>query len=69
MSKATQKKAETFVKRVENLVSKIADIIEKMPDRGNSSNESQKVCLQQALNEFSYTINGIEDSDFEKEKD
>ena len=60
------KKAETFKKRTEALISKLEDLIEKMPEKGNSMNDSQKVCLRQALNEFSYTVNGVEESDFKK---
>ena len=69
MSKATQKKAETFQRRATSLIAQIEALIEKMPDKGNSSSESQKVCLSQALNQFEHTVNGVEASDFEKEKD
>lgn len=40
-----------------------------MPDKGDSSSESQKICLQMALNDFAQTVNGVEPSDFEKSKD
>jgi len=69
MSKATQKKSEVFKKRADALISKIEDLINKMPDKGLKSEDSQKVCLQQAIDDFSYTVNGVEPSDFEKEKD
>lgn len=62
-------KAEKFKIRVEKLIDKIEDLIEKIPYHGDSCSESQKVCLKQALNEFSYTVNGVEESDFKKSKD
>lgn len=59
-------KAEKFKTKVESLVSKIEDLIETMPYQGDSESESQKIALTNALNQFSYTVNGVEDSDFKK---
>jgi len=62
-------KAQKFKTKVEALISKIEDLILAMPDQGNTSSESQKIALQNAINQFSYTVNGVEDSDFKKPKD
>lgn len=58
------KKTETFKRKAEALISKLEDLVEQMPFHGNSSSESQKVCLQNALNNFHYTVNGVERNDF-----
>ena len=57
-------KVEIFNTRVEDLISQIEHLIGLMPDKGDSSTESQKVNLTQRLNEFSYAVNGVEESDF-----
>lgn len=58
------KKAETFRRKAGALISKLEDLIEQMPFHGNSSSESQKVCLQNALSNFHHTVNGVEKNDF-----
>ncbi|HUU87711.1 MAG TPA: hypothetical protein VMX17_08170 [Candidatus Glassbacteria bacterium] len=67
--KRSQKQSETFKRRAEDLIEKIEALINKMPDKGNSSSESQKICLQIAINDFSHNVNGVEPSDFEEDKD
>jgi hypothetical protein len=59
-------KVDTFKKRAETLISKLETLISKMPDKGLKSEDSQKLCLLQALNEFSYCVNGTEQEDFKK---
>ena len=56
-------RAEKFKKRIEALIEKIEDLIDEMPYRGDSEKESQKVYLLNQLNEFSYAVNGIKESD------
>ena len=53
-----------FKDKVEALVSQIEDVISKMPYKGDSENESQKIYLINQLNQFTYAVNGVEDSDF-----
>jgi len=55
-----------FKERLESLVSEIENVIDEMPFKGNSCQESQKICLIQALNKFSFAINGIEKDDLEE---
>jgi len=43
------------------------DIIHQMPHKGDKCSDSQRICLQQAINEFSYTVNGIEKSDLKND--
>lgn len=59
-------RAEKFKKRIEALIEKIEDLIDEMPYRGDSEKESQKVYLLNQLNEFSYAVNGVKESDFKK---
>jgi len=54
-----------FKNKVEYLISQIEDVISEMPYKGDSENESQKIYLTNQLNQFSYAVNGVEDSDFE----
>ncbi len=56
-------RAEKFKKRIEALIEKIEDLIDEMPYQGDSEEESQKVYLINQLNEFSYAVNGIKESD------
>jgi hypothetical protein len=56
-------KAKRFQRRIETLTDKISDLIDSMPDKGDTQETSQKICLRQALNEFSYVVNGIQDQD------
>ena len=71
MSKRTnyEKKSTDFKLKAEKLISRFEKLIEEMPDKGLKSTDSQKVCLQQAVNDLSYTINGVEASDFKEEDD
>ncbi len=62
-------KSETFKNRVEKLIGKIETIIDKMPDKGDTCETSQKICLRQAINDFSYTVNGVTEKDFHKEEE
>jgi hypothetical protein len=62
-------KAIDFKERVEPLISEIEDVILSMPDKGDSERESQKICLINSLNNFYYTVNGVEDSDFIDDED
>lgn len=61
--------AENFKTRIEALISQIEDIIEEMPQKGDKCEDCQKIYLTQTLNEFSYTVNGVEESDFQEDKD
>lgn len=56
--------AKTFKSKIEKEVSKIEDIISKMPYKGDSESESQKIYLTNKLNQFSYAVNGVTDDDF-----
>ena len=55
-----------FKEELKNQISCLEDLIHSMPYKGDSEEESQKVCLQNRLNDFYYTVNGIEDSDLEE---
>lgn len=57
----------TFQKRLNVLIDKFQGLIDKMPYKGDTSETSQKVALQIALNDLSYTINAIEEEDLTSE--
>lgn len=56
--------AKEFKRKSEKLISEIEKLIQQMPQKGNTQSECQKLTLQQTINEFSYAVNGVEDSDF-----
>lgn len=57
-----------FKTKAESLINELEELINTMPYRGNSEQESQKIYLSNKLNQFSYAINGVEEGDFDKEK-
>ena len=59
---------EKFKKSIMDLVYKIEDIIETMPDHGDTCETSQKICMRQKLNEFEWTVNGVLLSDLKPPK-
>jgi len=59
----------TFQAELENKISEIENLIEQMPYKGDKCETSQKICLTQALNEFGYAVNGIEQSDLKEIND
>lgn len=58
-------KIQPFKKKAEKLTDKLRELFDKMPDKGNASWESQKICLINALNQLEMAINGTEQSDLE----
>ncbi len=62
-------KAKEFKNKAEKLIDKIQDLINQMPYKGDTQSDSQKICLTHQLNEFYYTVNGVEDSDFIEDED
>lgn len=61
---------EEFRQKIEQLIYDIEDLIlSEMPDKGDTCEFSQKICLINALSEFEHVLNGVEDSDFEEDDD
>jgi hypothetical protein len=58
--------SENFKEELRSKLEEIDDLVKTMPYKGDSSNESQKVCLMIAINTLDATISGIEDSDLEE---
>ncbi len=56
--------APIFKYKAELLIAELETLIEQMPQLGNSAENSQKVLLQQKVNELQYAVNGVEDEDF-----
>ena len=53
-----------FKEKAEDLVEQLENLIQEMPQKGNTSEECQRITLQIAINEVSYAISGTEESDF-----
>ena len=47
----------------EKVIDLAEDLIHQLPQKGDTSNDCQRVALQCAIDEFSYTVNGIEKKD------
>ena len=56
--------AQNFSLKAKHYIAMLNEMIDEMPDKGNTCEESQKICLINALKSFDNTINGVEDSDF-----
>ena len=54
-----------FQKKMEYLIEQMNTLIDTMPDRGLKCEQSQKVCLKQAVFEVEKNVNGVKDEDFE----
>ena len=51
-------KITTFKTRAENILDKLDDLIEKMPQKGNTSSECQKLYIKEAISRVFRCING-----------
>lgn len=60
-------KIQSFKERVLHHLEKIQDLINKMPQKGNTSSECQRVNLQILLNDFEAGVNGTEQKDLDGE--
>jgi len=58
-----------FKSKAEKLLSKMEDLIETMPEKGETSSECQKIALRQACSKLYYAVNGVEASDFRPHPD
>jgi hypothetical protein len=52
-----------FQSEANYLIAKFENLIECMPQNGNTSSECQRVAIQGAINQLSYTINGTSEVD------
>jgi len=52
-----------FKEKAEKLLYELEDLIKAMPYKGDIANVSQKVLLQQAINEVHYAVNGTCEED------
>lgn len=52
-----------FKQTAEAILGELEAHINKMPNKGDSQDESQKMCLKQAVNEVQWAINGVTDED------
>lgn len=58
-------KANQFKQKAQDLISQFEDLLQSMPQKGNTSSECQNITIQIALNKLDSCINGVEDSDFD----
>lgn len=49
-----------------SIIALAEEVIDQLPQKGDKCSDCQRMCLQQAINEFSYVVNGIEESDLEE---
>ena len=56
-------KTESFKANLQSRADLVRDRINEMPDKGDTSETSQKICLLNALGELEKNINGITDED------
>jgi hypothetical protein len=54
---------EKFKNELYRLLRQIETAVELMPYKGDKCEDSQRICLIQAINELEHTINGISDKD------
>jgi len=52
-----------FTEKTESIINRFQQLIDELPQKGDTSEDSQKVCLQQRLNELQYAVNGTRESD------
>tara|TARA_R110002020_G_scaffold90584_7_gene220660 strand:- start:33112 stop:33480 length:369 start_codon:yes stop_codon:yes gene_type:complete len=56
-----------FKEKASRLLGRLEDLLDLFNDDGDTSETSQKLLLQQAINEVSYAVNGTVKGDFKKE--
>lgn len=61
--------AQNFNQKATHYINMLSHMIDEMPDKGDTCEESQKICLTNALKQFQNTVNGVEDSDFKISSD
>lgn len=62
-------RTEDFKEKAEDLLTELETMItDELPFKGNSEEESQKVCLMNAIHKLRAIVNGVEDSDFDGEE-
>lgn len=54
---------ESFRNQMEELLEQVEDLIHTMPQKGNTSSECQRLCLQQCLNRLWCALNGTTQED------
>lgn len=60
--------ADFFKGESEELLTKLEAMVSEMICEGNSEEESQKVCVQNAIGKLRMVIEGVENSDFKEEQ-
>jgi hypothetical protein len=55
---------EQTVNKFQSLINELKDTLELMPQKGSTTKECQKLCIQKAINDLEANVNGIQESDF-----
>lgn len=63
------KTIDEFKSEMRSHIDAAQELIDAMPHKGDTCSTSQKMCLQQALNELEYAVNGTEQSDLKEDED
>lgn len=57
-------KSDYWKNDVQVILDELEEKINELPDKGDTCEESQKVCLRIALNDLTMAVNGVEPEDF-----
>lgn len=64
----TISKMEEYKNQMENLLDEMKSLTDQLPHKGDKCEDSQKMCLLQAIFEVSVCLNGLEPSDLESKE-
>lgn len=62
-------KLDKFQNEAHELLAQFENLLEKMPNKGNSTETCQRHCIQQQLNEVSHAINGTSQEDLNENQE
>lgn len=63
----TISKMEEYKNRMEKLLDEMKSLTDQLPHKGYKCEDSQRICLLQAIKKVSVCLNGLEPSDFHQE--
>lgn len=55
---------EQTVNKFQSLINELKDTLELMPQKGSTTKECQKLCIQRVISDLEANVNGIQESDF-----
>lgn len=64
--KNQEKKLNRVQKKATKLLDELYNLIEQIPQKGNTAEDCQKICISNAIYDLEHTFNGLSVEDFEK---